>query len=443
MQFEPGLAAGQRGPLLLGPDSQRRVVRGGELRLERGDAVGQGGDVERLEHGLLIDRWAGVHAGVPVEGRVAEGVEVREELVVVLLRNGVELVVVALGAAKGEPEHGFAERFHAVGVVVHEVLGGDGAALVGVHVVALEARGDELAVRGRREQVPGELLHHELVVGQVVVEGLNDPVPPEPEVASAVDGETVRVGVTRGVEPVEGHAFPEVRAREQARDELRVGLRVLVAHESLHFLGGGRKAGEVERDSTDQRGAVGEGGGREALFLELIADEGVDGMPGRGRGRFLGGEEGPVGLVFGALLNPTLERRLVLRAQLEVRLRRRHLVIGVVAEDALPGFALLGVSGDERGAALVFPGGFFGEVEAELGLTRLFVEAVAAEAVFRKDGADVPVEGQRRFGGVHRASQQAKEKEAACRGHGVPMRQRREVRVSKEKPLGNRRLLYD
>ena len=76
------------------------------------------------------------------------------------------------------PEYGLAEGAHAIGVVVDEVLLGDGAALVGVHVVALEPGGDELGIGAPGQEVAGQLLHQEAVVGQVVVEGLDDPIAP-------------------------------------------------------------------------------------------------------------------------------------------------------------------------------------------------------------------------------------------------------------------------
>ena len=120
-----------------------------------------------LQDGFRFVDGPRVDAGVAVEADVAERVEVREDLVVVALRDRIELVVVALGAAEREAEHRFAERFHAVDVVVGEILLGDRAALVRVHVVALEAGGDELGFGAVRQQVAGELVAEELVVRQV------------------------------------------------------------------------------------------------------------------------------------------------------------------------------------------------------------------------------------------------------------------------------------
>ena len=77
--------------------------------------------------------------------------------------------------------------------------------------------------------------------------------------AAAVDREAVGVGVAGGVEPVEGHPFAEVRAGEQAVDEFLVGVGVFVGDEGFDFGGGGRQAGEVEREAADERAAVGFG----------------------------------------------------------------------------------------------------------------------------------------------------------------------------------------
>ena len=368
VEFQSGFPFGEDGLLFADPAGKGGVVRRCQLQLQGRDAVGQGGLVEGFKDGLLVDGRARVVAGITVQASVAQRIEVGEHLEVILLADRVELVVMALRTSEGEAEHRLAQGLHAVGVVVDEVLRGDGAALVCVHVVPLETGRDELGVGRVRQEVTGQLLQDELVVGQVVVEGLDHPVAPEPHVAAAVDGEAVGVGVTGGVQPLERHAFAKVRASQQASDELGIGLGVAVSDEGLDLFGGGRQAREVEGYATDQRGAIGASGGLKPLLLQRRRDECIDGVAGGGRRRFLGHREGPVGFVFRALLNPGLQRRLVLRTQLEVRLRRGHDVIGVVADDALPDFALGKVTWDDRGAAFMFTGGFFREVEPELGL---------------------------------------------------------------------------
>ena len=105
----------------------------------------------------------------------------------------------------------FADGVHAVEHRLHaELLGIDAAFLVD-HRVAQKAGGDDLVLRGVGQQVAGELLDDELVVGQVAVEGVDDPVAVEPDEARLVLLEAVGVGVARGVEPVAAPALAVVR----------------------------------------------------------------------------------------------------------------------------------------------------------------------------------------------------------------------------------------
>ena len=83
------------------------------------------------------------------------------ELVILALGDRVELVVVALGAADGQAEPDGARGVDAVDDVGGLVLGGDRAALVVDHVVAVEPAGDLLLERGVRQQVAGKLLDGE------------------------------------------------------------------------------------------------------------------------------------------------------------------------------------------------------------------------------------------------------------------------------------------
>ena len=82
-----------------------------------------------------------------------------------------------------------------------------------------------------------------------------------------------------------------------------------------------------------------------------------------------------------------------------MRIGRRHHFRFVVGRDAAPEFALLGMAGDDRGDVVVFDEGGVGRVQPQLGLPGFFVEAVALEAVFGEDRADVAVEIELLLGG--------------------------------------------
>ncbi len=119
-----------------------------------------------------------------------------------------------------------------------------------------------------------------------------------------------------------------------------------------------------------------------------------------GQRRFYGGDERPVLFVLGPLLYPLLEKCFLLRLECAVGIGRRHHVRFVIARHAPPELALLGVAGDDGRDVVVLDEGGVGGVESQVGLAGLFIEAVALEAVFTEDGADVAVEVERLSGRI-------------------------------------------
>ena len=151
-------------------------------------------------------------------------VEERVESEVILLRERVKFVVVALGATDGEAEERTAKR----GDAIHhrldaELLGIDAALLVDLSV-AIETGGNFLCGRGLREEIAGELFDDELVVGLILIQRGYDPVAVFPHLARRVDGVAVGIRVTRYIEPRAGPTFAVVGRSEQTLDEAGVGV---------------------------------------------------------------------------------------------------------------------------------------------------------------------------------------------------------------------------
>ena len=134
-------------------------------------------------------------------------------------------MVVAAGALEGQAEEGGAEGVHAVDDVGDAELLLDDAALLVLHVEAVEGRREALVLRGVRQQVAGELPRDELVEGEVLVERLDDPVAVRPHGAVAIHLVAVRVGEAREVQPVGGHPLAVARRGEETVDELFVRVR--------------------------------------------------------------------------------------------------------------------------------------------------------------------------------------------------------------------------
>ena len=299
----------------------------------------------------------------------------------------------ALGTAEGQPQHGLAQGLHAVRIVIQEILCGDGATLVGHHVIALESGGNELGFRAVGHQVAGELFGEELIVGQVVVESLDDPVAPEPEVAAAINGESVGVRVAGGVQPRQGHGLPEVGAGEQAAGQLLIGQRVGIGDEGSDLRGRGWQACEVQREAADQGGPVCGGIWFQGLCREAGLDKTVNRLV-RGAFRergFFRRREGPMAGVGGSFPDPSLEEFLLGRREGKMRFGRWHQFLRVRVDDAFPCFAVGRVAGFEGDAARLVGMGLCREIEPEFAFARFFIEAVAGEAVLREDGPDIAI----------------------------------------------------
>ena len=152
--------------------------------------------------------------------RLRHVVEQRVKLVKLPLRNRVVFVVVTPRAAKRQPEENRRRRLDAIHHGLDAVLLIDDASLALDRMVAVEAGRHALGDRRVRQQVAGELLEGEPVERHVVVERANHPVAPRPHHAAAVKAVPVRVGVARGVEPVERHPLAVSRRCQQSIDDL-------------------------------------------------------------------------------------------------------------------------------------------------------------------------------------------------------------------------------
>ncbi len=162
-------------------------------------------------------------------------------------------MVVALGAPHGEAEESGRDGVDLVGDPGHLVFRRKGAALVGVHRVAEEAGGDLLVLAGTGHEVARELLAEELVVGEVVLEGGDDPVAPRPHVAVVVERVAVGVGKACHVEPFQCESFGECSGLHHPIDRCLVSRIVRVAQEGIQILQTRRQSGQVQMQTAEER----------------------------------------------------------------------------------------------------------------------------------------------------------------------------------------------
>ncbi len=184
-------------------------------------------------------------------------IEQREKLVELLLRERVELVVVALGATNGQPKPNGSNGVDAVENFLKAFFANLCSRLAVLDAISQKPGGDPLVDRRGGQQVPSDLFDGELVKWLVAVKSLDHPLSPAPGVrpqrVALVAG---RVGIARGVEPGKGPALAVVGRAKQLIYQTLVGFRALVREEALRLPGSRRQAGQIEVGAPEQGDSV-------------------------------------------------------------------------------------------------------------------------------------------------------------------------------------------
>ena len=97
-------------------------------------------------------------------------------------------------------------------------------------------------------------------------------------------------------------------------------------------------------------------------------------------------------LVLRAFLDPSAKEDLLLISQDEMRLGRRHQLIGIVGDNAPPCLAFFNVTRSDGLASIKISGSPRERVESQIGAAPVFVWPVAMKTGFRENGADVAIE---------------------------------------------------
>src|SRR5262245_16076550 len=213
---------------------------------------------------------------------MAYAIENRLESIIIALRNGVELVVVAASAVGGQADKCLADgaehifEFFLANSQAKQRAYRTGACFV-PRTGDKKARGHDAVASRAGEHVAGNLLADELVVRLVLVEALNDVIAIAPRViADLVAFEALTLREPSHVEPVSSPALAITRRGQQSINQLLICIWRLVFQEGVQFLGRGREAMQVIGSAADQRGAIGGRRHRQAFAFELGDNKGID-----------------------------------------------------------------------------------------------------------------------------------------------------------------------
>ena len=385
------------------------------------------------------------------------------QAVVILLRNRVELVIVATRAGDRESEKGFR---HHVEAAVHPVA----LVLPNVQRPAHlftekpETRAEDGFIRavGREarlgQKVTGHVLGDELIVRHVRVEGADDIVAVLVGVRNKrIELVSARLGETHQVEPVPRPALAVLRRSEQAIHHLRESLRRRVVQKRPDLRRLRRQSNQIKIRAPQQRGLFRRRRGLEVLLLQFREQKAVDvhRRPARvlHRRRFHGGRHrlpGPMctpaffeieRLLRGGdfrrgflrpgrtVLHPRREIRNLLRRQPPFG-RHLHILVGVM--NRLDEQTFLGVARNESGPGVTTLEHPFAGVQEQTALDFLAGRAVTFVTALDEHRPHARLEelqvGRSEFSRENSPPRQ--QKTTAEKRHEIPFQRRKSVHHS-------------
>ena len=136
----------------------------------------------------------------------------------------------------------------------------------------MEGGGEFLIQRGAGDEIAGELVDDKLVVRQILVESVDDPVAVFPDIAVCVVAEAFGIGVAGEIHPDGSPALAEVRGGEQALGLGGDGGGEIFRGgglEGIELGEGRRQADEIERRAAQPLGGLRGGGWLEVFRFQL------------------------------------------------------------------------------------------------------------------------------------------------------------------------------
>ena len=254
-------------------------------------------------------------------------------------------------------------------------------------------------------------------MGQVVVEGVDDPVSPRPGRAVNIGLITVTVRIPRHIEPMTRHLFAEGGGRQQKIDPVRPGVGRSVGEVAVESIQIRCQTCENEGRTSSQSFSLRRGRRLESLRFELRQDETVDGSRWPLRVLHLGdrrcdrGEEGPVLLVVSPFGDPSFDQRDLLAVDFQFRGGGRHAVLRVIEVHPLEDQASGWITGHDGGTVGPWCQRIFPSIESQSGLSCRGIGTVAGEAAVGEDRPDRVVEIDVCCGNrvCHRAAEEQKD----------------------------------
>ena len=303
------------------------------------------------------------------------------------------VVTTSAGHRQTQPHRG--RRLGAIEDVFDAGLFRNPSSFAVVHVVAIETTGDNLLIGGTRDQVSRQHLPGELIKRHVVIQGMNQPIPPGPHGSGRVILKSIGIGVSSSLQPIPCHPFSVPGRLEESINRFFVSIRRFVLQEFSHFGFGRWHACQVECHATKQLRSTCRPGRTQLLPFQSSEDEMINRVRRPGlqfhfrQTWFLRFDKGPMFLPWRTVFHPASELFLFFLGQFDFRLRRRHDVRLVVRQNPLNGLTRIDVASDKSRISTQVRKCIFPQVQSQTGFPGVFIWTMTMKALASQNRPNV------------------------------------------------------
>src|SRR5690606_41777936 len=101
-------------------------------------------------------------------------------------------------------------------------------------MVSVKSCRQKLLFGSIRKQVSGDLPSDKLIIGHILVEGMDDPIPPRLLGAVIIILLTMRIGIHGYLDPIARHFFSIAILSPEPDDDLVIGILSIIHHKTIY-----------------------------------------------------------------------------------------------------------------------------------------------------------------------------------------------------------------
>ena len=318
-------------------------------------------------------------------------------------------MIMALCTLQGDPQPNSRRGIDAIKNLVHPIALGTHTCF---HIAGdrpMKSRRDLLPEIGLRQKIPRQLLDRKLIVRHVVVKSIDHPVAIGPRRSKLIGLKSIRVCISRQVEPVPCPSFAKTWRRQES---VNLGLIIPGFQKSLQIFRRRREPDQIQRKPSQKVSRRGPFREPKTLRLQSAKQICIHRIIHSRSILHLGNpppnwsHPSPVFLVLRPGCDPLFQKLLLFPGECSFGIPGWHQLIRIIGMNPCNHFALVRLPRHHRLGKLPAFIGTLESIETQSPFTRLLIRPMAMKTVLRQNRTDLAIKIGRVFRSIEKPGQE-------------------------------------